>query len=127
MKVKRKRKRAIEEAAARCVAIVVLYHNSPKSHRVEELFVDDVRSIARWASELAMSERETEQKLFRPLRSELVARYGEELGADLRSGFLRAYRDAWRTERLARRGSSVDLGRASASKQPDLLTERAIR
>lgn len=127
MKVKRNRKREIEEAAARCVAIVVLYHNSPKTHRTEELFAEDIQSVARWASETSLSNGESERGLLRPLLAELIARYGEALGTNLRQEFLKTYRDAWRTERSARRTSDVDPAQAFANAQRDHLTGRVLQ
>jgi hypothetical protein len=93
--------REIREAAARCVSIAVFYHNSPKTSGAEKLFEDDIRSVARWARQGALDEQESERRLLRPLRSELIARYGVEIGSSLRADFLAAYRDAWRSERPA--------------------------
>jgi hypothetical protein len=93
--------REIEEAVARCVSIAVFLHNSRRAHRAEDLFEDDVRSVARWAVEAGLGEGEMEHALLGPIHPELIARYGIEIGSQLCATFLGAYRNAWRLERLS--------------------------
>jgi hypothetical protein len=85
--------RQMQETVARCVSIMVFYHNSKKSQRAEMVVVliDDAQAVAGWASEAAMEEPEVRERLFRPVTSELVARYGEDVGMSLSADFQHAF------------------------------------
>jgi hypothetical protein len=82
--------RQIQETIARCVSLMVFYHNSEKSAQLSDDLADQARAVAGWASEANFGETEAGERIFRPVASELVARYGEGVGCRLRDEFLAA-------------------------------------
>jgi hypothetical protein len=70
---------------------MVFYHSSEKSGQLADALADGARAVAGWASGAKFGEREADERIFRPLASELVARYGEDVGCRLRDEFLTAF------------------------------------
>jgi hypothetical protein len=83
--------RQIEEIVARGVSLMVFYHNSPRTPGTDEMLTKEVRGIAGWAAEASLGGRETAERILRPLSSELIARYGDAVGARLSSDFCAAF------------------------------------
>lgn len=79
--------RKFKEAVARCVSIMVCYHNSEKTPDAERVMVQDVRAIVDWVEAEAVGKRKTRSRILRPLASELVNRYGDDLGGRLSDEF----------------------------------------
>jgi hypothetical protein len=79
--------RKFKETVARCVSIMVCYHNSDESPDAEQVMVQDVRAIVDWVAKEAVGKRKTRSRILRPLTSELVSRYGDDVGGRLSDEF----------------------------------------
>ena len=84
--------RQIQELIARCVSIVVFFHNSPKTSKMRTMMVAEVQAVARSAEELGMGDRAKDERILLSVESELLARYGQEVGRRLNAEFARAFR-----------------------------------
>lgn len=100
--------RQIQETIARCVSIMVCYHNDERTTETRDMMVADLEQAARLALELGLDPREIEDEILGPVGSELRARYGRAVGAELSAIFEPTFR-TWITspnataERAARR------------------------
>jgi len=81
--------RQIQETIARCVSTVVFFHNSPKTPRMRTMMVAEVQAVARSVEELGMA---MDERILLPVESELLARYGQEVGRRLNAEFARAFK-----------------------------------
>ena len=72
--------RQIQETIARCVSIVVFFHNSQKSPKMRSMMVAEVQAIAGWVEELGLCGMATDEQILVPVEWELVARYGPVAG-----------------------------------------------
>jgi hypothetical protein len=82
--------RAVQELVARCVSIMVSDYNSGPSERANQEMVADVRAVAASVDQLSLGVQETAHNILRPVESELLARYGHELGGRIYVRFLAA-------------------------------------
>ena len=83
--------RLIEETVARCVSIMVYYLGSGRSTQSRGVMTNEVQSIARWATGLGLSSQAIHERIVRPVKAELIARYGSEVGERLYNEFLRVF------------------------------------
>jgi hypothetical protein len=67
---------------------MVFYHNSPRSQKTAEWMDDEVQTIADFVNKLGLGDGQTEEFVVRPLQSELLDRYGAELGPRLFRDFV---------------------------------------
>ncbi len=84
--------RQIQETIARCVSIVVFFHNSQKSPKMRSMMVAEVQTVARWAEELGMCDRAADEQIVLSVESELLARYGPVVGRRLNAEFAKAFK-----------------------------------
>ena len=77
--------RQLRETIARCVSIVVFYHNTERTPDSAERMAAEIRSVARAVAGMG---DEADQLVFRPIEIELMARFGPELGPRVVSEFL---------------------------------------
>ena len=83
--------RQIQETIARCVSIVVFFHNSPKTLKMRTMMVAEVQAVARSVEELGMGGMATDERILLPVEAELIARYGQEVGRRHNAEFARAF------------------------------------
>ena len=84
--------RQIQETIARCVSIVVFFHNSQKTPKMRTMMVAEVQAVAGSVEELGMCGMATDEQILLPVESELVARYGPAVGRRLNAEFARAFK-----------------------------------
>ncbi len=84
--------RQIQETIARCVSIVVFFHNSQKTPKMKSMMVAEVRTIAGWAEELGMCGMAADEQILFPVELELIARYGPVVGRRLNAEFAKAFK-----------------------------------
>jgi len=85
--------RQIQETVARCVGIMVYFHNAARTPQAKELMTAEIRFMADSVAEWCMGEAKADRLIFRPVEAELHARYGHELGPRLNRLFLEAFDD----------------------------------
>ena len=102
----------IQEAIARCVSILVCYHNADRSRHTTLTMIAEARAVAAWTRELSLGPGETDERILRPLEAEMIARYGHELGSRLNHEFLKAFEDFGTFEHLTPAESRVASGLA---------------
>ena len=83
--------RQVEEAVARCVATMVLYHNEGRTRSSTLAMKAEVRATAAHVSGLGVTGAQSGERVFLPVEAELIARYGPEAGRRLHREFVRAY------------------------------------
>jgi len=93
--------RQIAETVARCVGIIVHYHNTGRAAKDRKLMGAEVQVVAAWVKELDLDDAATNRDIFNPVRQELLARYESKVASDLFVRFLREF-EALAIERLAR-------------------------
>ncbi len=84
--------RQTQETIARCVSIVVFFHNSQKTPKMKSMMVAEVRTIADWAEELGMCGMAADEQILLPVEAELIARYGPVVGRRLNAEFAKAFK-----------------------------------
>ena len=84
--------RQIQETIARCVSIVVFFHNSQKTPKMKTMMVAEVQTVAGWVEELGMGGMAADEQILLPVELELLARYGHEVGRRLNAEFARAFK-----------------------------------
>ena len=83
--------RQLQETVARCVSIMVYFHNDPeRTPKTKERMVAEVQVVAGWVAEMGLKPGQTDELILRPVEAELFARYGHELGLRLNRMFLEA-------------------------------------
>jgi hypothetical protein len=83
--------RAAQETIARCLSIMVAYHNSGTERGARQAMVKEIRVVAAAIKVFSLSVWETVERIVHPVESELFARYGHELGARLNAEFVEAF------------------------------------
>lgn len=84
--------RQLQETVARCVGIMVYFHNDPeRTQRTKERMVAEVQVVAGWVVEMGLDHRQTDERVLCPVEAELIARYGHEVGPRLNRLFLEAF------------------------------------
>lgn len=79
--------RQLQEAVARCVSLAVYYRNAPRSPKARAMMAEEVHAVAGWVKQLGLKG----ERILPPLEAELLARYGPEEGARIRSEFAKAF------------------------------------
>jgi len=76
---------------AKCVAILVFYHNGERTRAARTGMVADVQVVADEVASLDLKMSETDERILRPVETELFARYGHEVGSRMNTEFLMAF------------------------------------
>jgi hypothetical protein len=82
--------RQIEEATARCVAIIVYYQNLPGAKEKAAMSAE-LQAEARSLGRCGLREGVDGDRLVGGVKAELIARYGAEVGGQLHGEFVRAF------------------------------------
>lgn len=85
----------VQEAAARCVSVMVCYWNENRSPTAGTMMIAEIRDVAAWFLMLSLNAGELERDLFKRVEEELVARYGRLTGDCLNDEFLEAFGAGW--------------------------------
>jgi len=85
--------REIQETIARCVSIMVFYHNMGKTTHTKALMAAEIGVVAQSVKE-SMSQDDTWRRVLESVNVELIARYGPELGVRLDGEFYKAFEAA---------------------------------
>lgn len=85
------KERQVQETIARCLNVMIRYHDDDRSAQRRALMVDEVHFMATVVKELGLSLLDTEERILQPLGTELLARYGYEVGPRIYAEFLQAY------------------------------------
>lgn len=99
--------RQIEETVARCVGVMVYYHNAGRAPGAAGLMTAEVQSLAACFAEMGLKPSEAEARVHRPVEAELAARYGPELGPKLGRLFREAFDGSAPPREGRRRGERV--------------------
>lgn len=91
--------RRIQETIAQCVSTMVFYHGSERSGQADGQMAAEIRAIAGSVEELGSDAAEIGTQIVHPIRAELVARYGHELGPRLFGAFVEAFEGIGATRR----------------------------
>jgi hypothetical protein len=83
--------RQVRETVARCVSIIVYYHNCGRAPKTTTAMIADVRAVADLVARLELGTDEIDELILRPVEAELRARYGHELGFRLNNEFVGAF------------------------------------
>ena len=83
--------RALCETVARCVGIIVYYHNAERTARSGRRVASEIREAVGWLADAGLDHRAMDDKVIEPVEGELMARYGHELGFRLNREFVRAF------------------------------------
>ncbi len=84
--------RQLQETIARCVSIVVFFHNSQKTPKMRSMMVAEVQTVAAGVEELGMCGMATDEQILFSVESELIARYGPVVGRKLNSEFAKSFK-----------------------------------
>jgi hypothetical protein len=87
--------RQAQEIVARCISVLVAYHNGERTPEATAMMVVKVQAVAVWVDELGFSIGETDEHVLRPVEAELLARYGHEAGVRISREFLDAFESVW--------------------------------
>ena len=82
-------RRDVAERVSRCVSTMVYYQIDGWSWSGAELVTEEADELLRWAADRGLTDR-LDDSVLHPLKVELVARHGEDLGVRLHREFLRA-------------------------------------
>jgi hypothetical protein len=80
----------VQETIARCVSIMVFYHNDHEASDATERMIAEVQLVAGWITEMELSPGGTDWLIFGPLENELYARFGHEVAPRLYAEFIEA-------------------------------------
>ena len=83
--------RQAQETIASCVSTMVYYHNCERSPEVDERMVAEIQLVAGFIEETGLSRDGADWRIIRPVESELIARYGHEVGRRLAVRFIEAF------------------------------------
>ena len=81
----------VRETIARCVSIIVYYHNCGRTQQTTTAMVDDIQVVAGLVAGQELGIRQIDERILRPVEAELLARYGHELGFRLNKEFVEAF------------------------------------
>jgi hypothetical protein len=115
--------RQFQEAVARCVSIMVFYHNSERTPDSLGLMRSEIREVAGLIAALARPDEDPYQ-VDLPVEGELMARYGHEVGPRLFADFRDALGAAV-PARIATPGATTSRGRTSAGNAEEPLPRRS--
>lgn len=83
--------RQIQETIARCVSCMVFHYNVKKTPKGKAQTVAELGAIAEMVKEFELRAGEVNDRILGPVESELVTRYGREVGGDLYADFAKAF------------------------------------
>ena len=83
--------RILQEAIARCVSILVFYHNCERTRDSLARAGSEIRAVANQFPTLEISPEEVERKITDSVREEMVLRYGHEVGPRISAQFADAF------------------------------------
>lgn len=75
--------RRVDEAIARCVSIMVYHHNAERADEPDATLNEDIRGIVLDPKLRRLDDDDLDRLILAPVRDELVARYGHEVGPRL--------------------------------------------
>jgi hypothetical protein len=78
----------LREAIARCVSIMVFYHHSERTPESAARMAAEIRGVAQEVAGMGVSGDEADRRVFRPVETELMVRFGHELGPRVVAEFL---------------------------------------
>ena len=92
--------RQIQETIARCVSIMVYFHNEERTPKVKAMMIAEVQTVVGFVGELGLGlgSREVEERIVIPVEGELLTRYGHEVGRRLNAEFVSAFGDTRNTD-----------------------------
>lgn len=110
--------RQVQEAIARCVLIMVFYHNNERTPDSADRMAAEIRGVAR---EVAGMGDEADRVVFRPIGIELMARCGPELRPRVVSEFMSICQpgQAESARPIAAVASAMDTGLGPGKAKPD--------
>jgi hypothetical protein len=85
--------REIQEMIARCVSIMVFYHNSGKTAHSEDQMAAEIGAVAHSVKQWP-SGNDPCGRILDSVNAEMIVRYGSELGVRLDGEFYKAFEDA---------------------------------
>lgn len=85
--------RDILEMIARCVSIMVFYHNSGKTAHTKDQMAAEIGAVAQSVNQWRMADS-LRIRILGAVNAEMVARYGSELGVRLDGEFYKAFVEA---------------------------------
>ena len=94
--------REIQETLARCVSIMVFYHQGNRSNNSRDLMVAEVQTLAAWVGDLGLDDGVVTDHILRPMETEMLARYGPEVGPRLAAAFRGAFEGPERPGRASK-------------------------
>ena len=83
--------RQVQEAIARCVSLMVFYHNGEKTTKTRGLLTAEIRAVGESVRGLDFGDETSGQGILRLVESELRDRYGTEGGGRINAEFARAF------------------------------------
>jgi hypothetical protein len=83
--------RQVKETIARCVSIMVCYHNGEKTRLAHDMMVAEVQTVAGWVMEMDLGPCEKDERILHPVERELLMRFGPEVGPRLNVVFIKAF------------------------------------
>jgi len=98
--------RLLQEAIARCVSIMVFYHNCERTRDSLARARSEIRGIARQFPTLGLTHHEIERTVTDAVREEMVTRFGHEVGPRLSDQFAEAFEDSVGEPVLSKVGAS---------------------
>ena len=104
--------RRFQEVTARCISIVVAYHVGGRVPLAQARMTEDARDLAREVATWVATGPEIEERIIRPLLTELVVRYGSDDASRLVRGFLDTF---WETALRPGSGGRVRRLRSGAA------------
>jgi len=83
--------RQVQRTVALCMSIMNRYHDGRRSPQAKAAMVSEVQAVAAWVLDLDLDPGRIDERILRPVRAALVARYGHELGTRFEREFLTAF------------------------------------
>jgi hypothetical protein len=83
--------RQIEETIARCIAIMVYYHNSATSRRANEAMAAEIEAVSAWILGVPLDPDEIARRILQPVEAGLIVRFGHEAGTRINTVFLTSF------------------------------------
>ena len=94
--------REFHEATARCVSIMVYFHNVRRSATTRAAMTGEVRVVVDWITQSQPGADAIERRLFKAVGDELVARYDRSIVNRLIAEFSKAFKSEEAMPRPAR-------------------------
>ncbi len=81
----------MRQTVDRCVNTMIRYHDAGRTRHTNLLMVAELQAHAAWVLDLGMDVAETVENILHPVETELIRRYGHELGLRFYDEFLRGF------------------------------------